>query len=70
MSVGAGPVGLRHRRRGLGRSLRSRTRIFCPAYSIFNRGFPLLHTGDVCLLLVRACTSGAEPSTINEVDSF
>jgi hypothetical protein len=28
MSVGAGPDGLRHRRRGLGRSLRSRTRIF------------------------------------------
>jgi hypothetical protein len=30
MSVGAGPEGLRHRRRGLGRSLRSRTRIFSP----------------------------------------
>jgi hypothetical protein len=30
MSVGTGPEGLRHRRRGLGRSLRSRTRNFLP----------------------------------------
>ena len=64
MSVGAGPVGLRHRRRGLGRSLRSRTRIFLPRILHFQQLFPLLHTGYVCLLLVQACTSGAEPSTI------
>jgi len=59
MSVGTGPEGLRHRRRGLGRSLRSRTRFF----SLFPFYHRLRLSPSCRLRSFRACTICADPAT-------
>ncbi len=64
MSVGTGPEGLRHRRRGLGRSLRSRTRIFLPRNPLFLHTF-IFVSSHLCFdSSLLHCTVGRLPSSI------